>query len=213
MAGRGLYYPKTPLIDRGKRSVYYTAMRSDAGGQKARAPGRKDHMGEASGGSTQTNDFDEWIGAGDRLSNLTVSSAGATRQRAMDVLDGLAGKELVNAETGIKARINKKQRDKIISNTAVEKSENNGFDKAQHFAVAAVIDSAWKHATLLETAVDREGDTNIASMKRFAAPMLLDREAAMAYITAKESIQHGHRVYSLELREVKKMPAGRQQTN
>ena len=61
-------------------------------------------------------DFHEWIGAGERLADLTVSSEGATRQKAVDALDGLSGRDLVNAETDIKARINKPQRNKIVSN-------------------------------------------------------------------------------------------------
>jgi len=44
-------------------------------------------------------------------------------------------------------------------------------------------------------------DINIASIKRFEAPIMLDGEAATAYITVKESAEHGHRIYSLELKK------------
>jgi len=159
---------------------------------------------ETGNGDAGADDFNEWLGSGERLSDLTVSSEGASREKAIAALNALAGKDLVNAETGIKARINRPQKDKIVSDTAVEKSEANGFPKEQHFAVAEKMDAAWKHATLMETKPDNRGDPNIASIKRFAAPVMLDGKPATAYITAKESAQHGHRIYSLELQEIKK---------
>ena len=162
---------------------------------------------ERKGSKVKTPGFSEWLGDGERLLDLTVSSDGASRQKAIDALDALAGKELVNAETGIKARISGAQRNKIVSNAAMDKSGENGFNSRQHFAVASRIGNAWKHATLVETRSDLEMDTNIVSIKRFEAPIKLDDEPAVAYITAKESVAHGHRIYSLELKCIKK-PAG-----
>ena len=163
---------------------------------------------EADSDDTQTDNFNEWIGVSQRLSDLTVSSEGATRQKAIDALNGLAGKELVNTETGIKARLSANHRDKIVSNSALEKSKSNGFNYAQHFATAACIDKAWERAMLAETHDDRIADKNIVAMKRFEAPIMLDNEPAIAYITVKESVKHGHRIYSLELMGIKK-PAGK----
>ena len=148
-------------------------------------------------------DFHEWIGASERMADLTVSSEGATRQKAADALDGLSGRDLVNAETGIKAQINGDQKRKIVSNAALDKSHANGFSPSQHFAVAAKIDKAWENASLVEEREDRARDVNIASIKRFVAPLLLDGEMATAYLTIKESMEHGHRIYSLELQEIK----------
>jgi len=147
----------------------------------------------------QPDEFGEWMGTGERLSDLTVSSDGASREKAIDALDALAGRELVNTETGIKARVSTRQRKKIMSGVAIEKSKSNGFSAAQHFALAARLDKAWEHATLVKTRDDR----NAASIKRFAAPLMMDGEPALAYITAKESVEHGHRIYSLELKEIK----------
>ena len=151
----------------------------------------------------QKADFHEWIGAGERLADLTVSSGGATRQKAIDALDGLSGRDLVNAETGIKARINTEQRRKILSGPAVKKTVRNGFSARQHFAAASKIEAAWNKATLVETEADRGGHKNIASIKRFAASLSIDGDPASAYITVKESTEHGHRIYSLELTEIK----------
>jgi len=147
--------------------------------------------------------FSEWVGGGDRLSDLTVSSKGASRERSIAVLNALAGRELVNAETGIKAQIKTAQRDKIISNKAREKTTSNGFTAKQHLAVAEHIEKTWEHATMVESRGDMRGDPNIVSIARFEAPIVLDGEPAVAYLTVKESAQHGRRIYSLELQEVK----------
>jgi len=153
-------------------------------------------------------DLNGMASSGGYSASLTVSSEGATRAKAIEALDALAGKELVNDETGIKAVISSGQRNKIVSNAAQEKSESNGFDRKKHFAVAGIMDKAWKNASLAETHEDRKQGGNIASIKRFETPIMLDGELAVAYITAKESVEHGHRIYSLELQDIKK-PAGK----
>ena len=135
--------------------------------------------------------------------SLLVSSDGSTKSKAVIALDGLIGKELLNAETGIKAKIYTNQRNKIVSKAAINKSKVNGFNAEQHFAVASSIDKAWENAALVESGDDSDGDPNIASIKRFAATIQLDGEPATAYITVKETVEHGHRIYSLELMEVK----------
>ena len=86
-----------------------------------------------------------------------------------------------------------------MSKAAINKSKFNGFNAEQHFAVASGIDKAWENAALVESRGDSDGDPNIASIKRFAATIQLDGEPATAYITVKETIEHGHRIYSLEL--------------
>jgi len=60
---------------------------------------------------------------------------------------------------------------------------------------------------LVESRGDSGGDPNIASIKRFATTIQLDGEPATAYITVKETIEHGHRIYSLELFVEVKIPA------
>jgi len=138
-----------------------------------------------------------------RLSDLTFSSEGASRNKAVESLAAIIGKELVNAETGIKAVINIAHRNKLVSAKAVGRSITNGFSAKQHFAVASRIDRTWEHANLAETRPDRNGDPNIVAVRRFTTPILLDGGPATAYITAKESVEHGNRIYSLELQEIK----------
>jgi hypothetical protein len=139
--------------------------------------------------------------------SLTITNTNVTRDDALKELAALAGKPLENEETGIMAEINREQRGKIVSTAALEKSQANGFTAGQHNAAAARMETLWKHATLLEKRPDNNGDPNIASIKRFAAPVIFEGETAAAYITAKESVRHGHRIYSLELMEIKKLRA------
>ena len=46
------------------------------------------------------------------------------------------------------------------------------------------------------------GDPALKSVKRFVAPVRLGEKDAYAYITAKESVEHGHRIYSIELEKL-----------
>ena len=131
-----------------------------------------------------------------------ISSTGALQQNALAVLKNLAGKDLVNKQTGIKAQINSEQRSKIICDKAVEKTIVNGFIAKQHYAVALNIEKIWENAIIVADNPDKKNDKNIISIKIFESSIILDNEQAIAYITVKESIKHGHRIYSLELQEI-----------
>ena len=135
---------------------------------------------------------------------LTMTNENITKEQATEYLKNLANKDITNIETGIKARINSEQRNKIVSKKALDKSLNNGFTANQHNTAATIIDKLFKYATLLESLTDRIEDINIISIKRFASPVVFKDKAGIAYITVKESIECGHRIYSLELQEIKK---------
>lgn len=109
---------------------------------------------------------------------------------------------LVNTETGIIAIINSTQKNKLFSNAASRKSSANGFDYRVHDAAIGIIDKLWRLASLFETRSDKNNDPNIKSIKRFVASIRYGNDVAFAYITAKESVQNGHRIYSLELESV-----------
>jgi len=137
---------------------------------------------------------------------VTVDAKDATLGKTKAALAALAGKPLVNDETKIEAWINDVQARKIVSNKAVAKSEANGFTKAEHNAAAAIIDTLWKYASLGKSDADKDGDPNIRSVKRFVAPVFFrtgdGAKSAYAYITAKESVEHGHRIYSIEIEKL-----------
>lgn len=91
---------------------------------------------------------------------------------------------------------------KMLSGAASGKSVSNGFTKEQHFAVAANIDDAFRNSIKLLEHPDKNGHPDII-IHRFGAP--LHFRDAIAYITIKESAQHGKKMYSIELMEIGKL--------
>jgi hypothetical protein len=159
--------------------------------------------------------FEEIHAAGTPKSraDLTLRNPEISKEEAEKELKGLRGRDLFNMETGLSAQVNSTQSDKIISNAAVGKSEKNGFTRGQHYAVAAKIESLWTHATPAEA---REGNKpdDIAKIRRFVAPVVINGEVAYAWMTVKETkptekqrrVQGedaARRIYSVELQELK----------
>ncbi|UKI31688.1 MAG: hypothetical protein L6W00_28820 [Lentisphaeria bacterium] len=94
------------------------------------------------------------------------------------------------------------------SRTRQEKKSNaNGFTNAEHFEAISNIDRLYENAVLVERREDRKGSEHIRSIKRFAAPFYTGKTFAEAYITVKEIVEDGNRIYSLELDELKKPSA------
>lgn len=113
-------------------------------------------------------------------------------------IDALRGKVFVNKETGICARLSSSAKGKLISNKATSKSKANGFTKEQHNIMAANVGRLFETARLIESRADRDRDVNIISIKRFARLVEFGPTEAVAWITVKESRQHGHHIYSVE---------------
>ncbi|MGF0069266.1 hypothetical protein [Candidatus Spyradosoma sp. SGI.093] len=115
--------------------------------------------------------------------------------------------EIENAETGIRAKIAKNQRDKLVSNKAAAKSEANGFTREQHNTAAANIADLFRRAYLFEERGDADGDPNLKSIRRFAALIVFNGVPAEADILVKEGTSYGSRIYTVELQEIKKPSA------
>ena len=126
------------------------------------------------------------------------------KNKAKQKLREIQGKEIVNKETGIPAVLNAKGINKMLSNAAVAKSRKNGYTQAQHLEAVENIKTLYENATLTETAEDKNGSPNIASIKRFSVDTVVGNEKAHAKITVKESVLHGHRIYSVELEALEK---------
>lgn len=137
-------------------------------------------------------------GADIRYSVKIVPVEGVKRDDAVASLNLLKGKAFTNRETGIEARLSSTGAGKLVSNKAVAKSVANGFTPAQHNALAAQIDRLYEGAILVEERPDRGGDINIRSIRRFLHPVRIGAAEAGAYITVKESVEHGNRIYSVE---------------
>ena len=135
---------------------------------------------------------------GAKTSPLEFVSEGVSLDDANAALSKLKGKDYTNKATGITARLSSNGAGKLVSNAATAKSQKNGFTKEQHNALAANINRLFENAFLLEERPDKNGDVNIKSIKRFVCPVRFGENEAAAYITVKESVEHGHRIYSVE---------------
>ena len=130
--------------------------------------------------------------------SINIPEAGLSRAEAKAAIDTLKGKSYTNRETGISARLSSTGAGKLIGNAATGKTQANGFSKEQHNALAAMIDELFENAYFVSSKPDDDGDKNIASIKRFVCPVTVADTEAGAYITIKESVQHGHRIYSID---------------
>ena len=115
------------------------------------------------------------------------------------------GKDIPNDATGITASISSAGLNKMVSGEAIKKSIDNGFSAQEHFESVGRIVELFKKASLIVSYSDKKhGDPNV-NIKRFVAQDKLDSGKPIdALITVKESYEHGHRIYSLELDEINK---------
>ena len=113
-------------------------------------------------------------------------------------------KIFINGEP-LKAALNSRSLKKLACDVAIAKTQANGFGIEDHFEAARRIVSLFKNADLVKTRADKNGDKNIISIKRLSCPFVLESgRKAIAYITVKETVQNGHKIYSVEILDVKK---------
>ena len=92
----------------------------------------------------------------------------------------------------------------MTSGAAIKKSIDNGFTGSQHFEAVKNIAVLYKNARLVKVHSDKNGDKSV-TIKRFVAQdEMNDGTKFDALIILKESVGHGHRIYSLELDEINK---------
>ena len=116
-------------------------------------------------------------------------------------------KPIQNKHSEVSAYVSGNSINKIGSRKAIEKSEANGFTVDQHFEIANRIIPLFRNSYLKETKGDRDNDPNIKSVKRFAISAKLSNGVkTKVWITVKETRVEGHRIYSIELMEIKKAP-------
>lgn len=112
--------------------------------------------------------------------------------------------DIKNEATGINAKIAMEGLNKMTSGPAIKKSVDNGFTGSQHFEAVKKIVDLYKKARLIKTHADKNGSKDV-QIKRFVAQdKMKDGTNYDALITVKESVEHGHRIYSLELDEINK---------
>ncbi|MBP5286785.1 MAG: DUF1073 domain-containing protein [Elusimicrobiales bacterium] len=150
----------------------------------------------------------------------TISLIGSSKEAA-NTLKKIAGKDLQNDETGIKAQVNSKQRNKMMSGVAIAKSITNGFSRDEHLSVLTYIDKLFRYAILRLERSDGKGKIDISSIRRFVIPIQFGtgKKAKKAYakLTVKEYVSRkkgssgNKKLYTMELHtpeQVEKHSAG-----
>lgn len=178
-AGRGGEY--AVVMDGAKKepSVFDLARTKD-GAPKGNDNASKDHV------KKEEKSNDEW------------------RAEIKQELKPILHTDIKNEATGINAKIAMEGLNKMTSGPAIKKSVDNGFTGSQHFEAVKKIVDLYKKARLIKTHADKNGSKDV-QIKRFAAQdKMKDGTNYDALITVKESVEHGHRIYSLELDEINK---------
>ncbi len=123
---------------------------------------------------------------------------GINLEEARNRIESMRGLVFLNRSTGIVARLSSSAKGKLVSNKATGKSTANGFSRTQHNVIAGSVGQLFESARLMSSRPDKDGDANIISIKRFAQPVRFGDVKAAAWMTIKESKQHGHHIYSVE---------------
>ena len=140
---------------------------------------------------------------------FSISSAEkkSPKSEVREKLMPLVGKPITNKATGIIATIGTRGINEMLSNSNVDKSIRNGYSQSQHLEAAANVKQLYEDASLTSIDPDRkkkkEGE-GLKSVKRFHCKTNVAGEDAVAKLTIKESFQHGHKIYAIELEELNK---------
>nr|WP_163535401.1 hypothetical protein [Helicobacter suis] len=127
-------------------------------------------------------------------------------------LNPILNRDIRNTQTGIIARISSTGLNKISSSKALSKSLANGFTKEEHFKVATDVKRLFENAIPKESYKDKNNSPDIKAIHRYLTLLKINGKEATAKITLKESIEQGHRIYSLELEELSPLPSKPQHT-
>lgn len=103
-----------------------------------------------------------------------------------------------------KANISQKSIDKMGCDKALNKSLVNGFSVDEHYDAAERLGELFPTTDLKRTDPDRNNDPNVRDMKRFRKDFITcEGKKASAWITVKDSAQHGNKLYTIEVMELK----------
>ena len=100
----------------------------------------------------------------------------------------------ITSADGIKASFSKESIGKMISDSAVKASVNNGFSRGEHLAVVYNADKIFSKATLLEKHADKQG--RAMTIYRLTSPLTNETQA---FWTIREAIKQNKKAYSVEL--------------
>ena len=130
------------------------------------------------------------------------------RSEASKIIDGLLGKNITNKNDGRVAQISKNGRNKILSGAALRKSNENGFSKEEHFKASENIKELYENGFLIKSEPARNNSNDIKEVHRYVSNLQINNKEAQALLTIKEIVEHGNKIYSLELQELRPIPKG-----
>lgn len=142
-----------------------------------------------------------------RKRDLTLEDVHVTQEEAWEHLEGLEGKPLRNARSKFVAVVNKPQRKELTNDNKAKMSAENGFSKGAHYAAVSRIESLFAHAVPCGEYPDLKHGEPTVHIHRFACPMMIDGEKAVAWLTAKQTtnVEGSERLYNLELVGIEKL--------
>lgn len=146
------------------------------------------------------------------ISPITQKSLPELRQELKDTLLPILNKDIINEQTQAIAQISNKGLKKMMSDKAILKSITNGFTKEEHFAIAKDIENLYKRAKHIATQDDLKGNDTNLKIHRYINEVVINEKPAKVLITAKEYLENGKKIYSVELDKiasVKLNPSGK----
>ena len=145
-----------------------------------------------------------------------------TKDDVISILKPLVGQEFKNENNGDVVTIGSTGINKLVSNAATRKSIGNGYTLEEHNTAAANIVKLFKDSVLKQTHDDyKVGDgehSNIKDIRIYQVDYAVNGKPFSGKITVKETVQHGKKLYSIELMEIEKpegmleQPPNNQQT-
>lgn len=125
------------------------------------------------------------------------------RNEIKQTLSKSLNKKLFNKASGTTARLSMNGVNKMTSSVAISKSINNGFTPQEHFEAVKNIVKLFENAELIKSHKDLKHGVEGLKINRYVAQdKFKDGTKYDALITAKETIENGQRLYSLELDEL-----------
>ncbi len=142
-----------------------------------------------------------------RKHELTLNHEQTTQAEAIMHLEELEGQPLVNTRSGFVAFVNKPQRKELVDLSKAWKSATNGFSVGAHYEAVNRIEKLFEHAVPCGEYPDSKNGKADVKILRFACPLMLGGEKAVAWMTAKKSTdkKNGERLYNLELVDIQRL--------
>ncbi|MDO4936173.1 MAG: hypothetical protein Q4E42_05950 [Phascolarctobacterium sp.] len=152
----------------------------------------------------RTPNFKGWFGDWENK-EIQIDVKNVSNDEAKGILLKTKDKVFVNEATLIKAQVSRSGRKKMLDPSSFRLSMENGFTWQEHISAACNIGELYEKASLSEITGDKYGQSK--SKKYFSVYCSFNKKPAIAVMTILETVNAGHRIYSVQLVGLEK-PAG-----